>query len=318
MVKLLGEQLTRWAQDPTVAHVVISGAGDKAFCAGGDIRSIYDARQAGKASGLSAFFSAMNICSTHRSRPIPSPILPWSTASSWAVGSACRFMAATGSERKKTLFAMPETGIGFFPDVGGTWFLPRMPKRAGVYCALSGGRMKQGDALETGVLTHAVAESSLADLERSLETAADIDAALASYLVSPEKGVVSENADLIDQAFSGDMVADILSRLDAADSEFAHKTARTIREKSPTSVLIAFEQMKRGPELSFNECMRLEYRIVCHILEGRDFFEGVRAVLVDKDQNPQWSPSQLGQVDSGDLASYFQEPSGGDLPLAAT
>ncbi|MFC6655874.1 enoyl-CoA hydratase/isomerase family protein [Roseibium salinum] len=226
-----------------------------------------------------------------------------------------------GSHRlgtEKTLFAMPETGIGFFPDVGGTWFLPRMPKRAGVYCALSGGRMKQGDALETGVLTHAVAESSLADLERSLETAADIDAALASYLVSPEKGVVSENADLIDQAFSGDMVADILSRLDAADSEFAHKTARTIREKSPTSVLIAFEQMKRGPELSFNECMRLEYRIVCHILEGRDFFEGVRAVLVDKDQNPQWSPSQLGQVDSGDLASYFQEPSGGDLPLAAT
>jgi len=314
MVRALAAQLSEWQVDPEVAHIVITGAGDKAFCAGGDIRSLYDARQTGETEGLAAFFRDEYLLNAQiKAFPKPYIALIDGIVMGGGVGVSVHGSHRVGTE--KTMFAMPETGIGFFPDVGGTYFLPRMPKRSGVYCALSAGRLKQGDALATGVLTHAVSASSLPDLERSLETAADIGAALAPYLIVPERGIVTDHLDEIDAAFSGATVEDILSRLETSESEFARKAASQIRSKSPTSVLIALEQMKRGKDLGFNDCMKLEYRIVSRILQGSEFYEGIRAVLVDKDQAPNWRPSQFGQVDSAELASYFEEPEGGDLPL---
>ncbi|MCR9282687.1 MAG: enoyl-CoA hydratase/isomerase family protein [Rhodobacteraceae bacterium] len=315
MVLAMAEQLSRWAEDPEIAHIVVTGAGDKAFCAGGDIRSIYDARMSGQTDGLSAFFRDEYMLNAQiKAYPKPYVALVNGIVMGGGVGVSVHGSYRIGTE--KTLFAMPETGIGFFPDVGGTFFLPRMPRNSGVYCALSSGRLKQGDALATGVLTHAVSEESLADLEQDLETADDIGAVLAPYLMTPEKGPVCESLDVIDEIFSAASVEDILSRLDASQSEFAGKAAAAIRQKSPTSVLVAFEQMKRGRKLSFNECMKLEYRIVSRILQGTEFYEGIRAVLVDKDQAPKWSPAHFGQVDSAELASYFEVPADGDLPLS--
>jgi enoyl-CoA hydratase len=314
MVKAMADQLTRWAGDPGVAHVVVTGAGEKAFCAGGDIRSIYDARQAGETEGLSSFFRDEYLLNAQiKAYPKPYVALVDGIVMGGGVGVSVHGSHRVGTE--KTMFAMPETGIGFFPDVGGTYFLPRMPKKSGVYCALSAGRLKQGDALATGVLTHAVAHESLADLELALETATDIGAALAPYLIEPERGPVAENLDEIETVFSASSVIEILDRLKASGSDFAQKALAAINSKSPTSVLIAFEQMSRGASLSFNDCMKLEYRIVSRIVQGTEFYEGIRAVLVDKDQNPKWSPSQFSQVDSADLASYFVEPADGDLPL---
>ncbi|WP_298814933.1 enoyl-CoA hydratase/isomerase family protein [uncultured Roseibium sp.] len=314
MVRLLEEQLTRWADDREVAHVVITGSGEKAFCAGGDIRSIYDARMAGKADGLAEFFCEEYLLNAHiKAYPKPYIALINGIVMGGGVGVSVHGSHRIGTE--KTLFSMPETGIGFFPDVGGTYFLPRMPKKTGIYCALSAGRMKQADALATGVLTHAIEERSLGDVALALESAEDVNTALAPFLVTPEKGPVTEQADLIEKLFSASSVSDILDRLDGSGDEFARKTASAIRAKSPTSVLVAFEQMKRGTELSFNECMKLEYRIVSRILLENDFFEGIRAAVVDKDQNPAWSPTQFSQVDSATLASYFEEPPEGDLPL---
>ena len=315
MVRALARQLTIWQDDPEIAHVVVTGAGDKAFCAGGDIRSIYDARHAGETEGLGAFFRDEYLLNAQiKAYPKPYIALINGIVMGGGVGVSVHGSHRIGTE--KTMFAMPETGIGFFPDVGGTFFLPRMPGKSGVYCALSAGRLKQGDALATGVLTHTIAENSLADLEQCLETAQDIGAALAPYLVQPERGPVSDNLEVIEDGFSGDTVENILARLEASGNAFAEKAAAQIRSKSPTSVLIAFEQMKRGGGLSFNDCMKLEYRIVSRILQGSEFYEGIRAVLVDKDQDPKWSPSQFSQVDSADLASYFEEPKGGDLPLS--
>ncbi|MHA7773418.1 enoyl-CoA hydratase/isomerase family protein [Roseibium sp. M-1] len=315
MVSALAAQLTAWETDPGIAHVVVTGAGEKAFCAGGDIRSIYDARQAGQVDGLGAFFREEYLLNAQiKAYPKPYVALIDGIVMGGGVGVSVHGSHRVGTE--KTLFAMPETGIGFFPDVGGTYFLPRMQKKSGVYCALSAGRLKQGDALTTGVLTHALSSENLKDVELSLETADDIGAALAPYLVTPERGPVTEHLNEIEQAFSAAKVEEILARLDASGSDFALKTAAAIRDKSPTSVLIAFEQMQRGAELSFNGCMKLEYRIVSRILRGTEFYEGIRAVLVDKDQAPKWSPSQFGQVDSADLASYFEGPPDGDLPLS--
>jgi len=314
MVKAMADQLTRWADDGEIAHLVVTGAGDKAFCAGGDIRSIYDARQAGETDGLSSFFRDEYLLNAQiKAYPKPYVALIDGIVMGGGVGVSVHGSHRVGTER--TMFAMPETGIGFFPDVGGTYFLPRMPRKSGVYCALSAGRLKQGDALATGVLTHAIAAENIADLEKALETATDIGAALAPYLVTPERGPVSENMDVIEEIFSAGSVEEILARLEASQDEFPQKTLAALRGKSPTSVLIAFEQMQRGGTLSFNDCMKLEYRIVSRILRGTEFYEGIRAVLVDKDQNPKWSPSLFSQVDSADLASYFEEPTDGDLPL---
>ncbi len=314
MVRAMTGQLDAWADDPAVERIVIEGAGDKAFCAGGDIRSIYDAKLAGETEGLSAFFRDEYLLNA-RIKAFPKPYV--SLINGIVMGGGVG-VSVHGSHRigtEKTLFAMPETGIGFFPDVGGTFFLPRMPKKTGVYCALSAGRMKQGDALATGVLTHAIAEASLPGVEEALETATDIGAALAPFLVTPDKGPLGENAELIEELFSAETFEEVLQHLQDCEAEFAQKTLEAILQKSPTSVLIAFEQMRRGAGLSFNECMKLEYRIVSRILQGVDFFEGVRAVLVDKDQTPKWAPSRFGQVDRDELASYFLEPADGDLPL---
>lgn len=314
MARALADQLTRWADDAEIAHVVITGTGDKAFCAGGDIRSIYDARQAGETDGLSSFFRDEYLLNAKiKAYPKPYIALIDGIVMGGGVGVSVHGSHRIGTE--KTMFAMPEAGIGFFPDVGGTYFLPRMPKKSGVYCALSAGRLKQGDALATGVLTHAIASENLADLERALETATDIGATLAPYLIAPERGPIAENLDLIEALFSAETVDDILARLETSSDDFAQKALVAIRGKSPTSVLIAFEQMRRGAALSFNDCMKLEYRIVSRILQGTEFYEGIRAVLVDKDQSPKWSPSLFSQVDSADLASYFEEPTDGDLPL---
>lgn len=314
MVRALSAKLEEWATDPTVARVVIKGAGEKAFCAGGDIRKIYDARMDGQMDGLSAFFKDEYLLNARiKSYPKPYVALINGIVMGGGVGVSVHGSHRIGTE--KTLFSMPETGIGFFPDVGGTYFLPRMPKHTGVYCAMSAGRLKQGDALATGVLTHAVSEAGLVELEKALETADDIDAAIAFFVTTADEGPVVANMAVIEQAFSAETAEEVMARLDASDEPFAQKAAAAIRQKSPTSVLIAFEQMKRGGGLTFNECMKLEYRIVTRILKGDDFFEGVRAVLVDKDQSPKWQPSSLGQVDSADLASYFQIPSDGDLPL---
>ena len=187
MVRALAARLDAWASDPTLAHVVIKGAGDKAFCAGGDIRRIYDARKAGQVAGLGGFFRDEYLLNAQiKAYPKPFVALIDGIVMGGGVGVSVHGSHRIGTEN--TLFSMPETAIGFFPDIGGTYFLPRMPKRTGVYCALSAGRMKQGDALATGVLTHAVAADRLAALEMALEGADDLDALLCDFQEMPTGG----------------------------------------------------------------------------------------------------------------------------------
>lgn len=313
MVTAMARQLTVWAGDDGIRHVVICGEGEKAFCAGGDIRSIYDAKMAGE-TGLADFFRDEYLLNAQiKSYPKPYISLIDGIVMGGGVGVSVHGSHRVGTEN--TLFAMPETGIGFFPDVGGTWFLPRMPKETGTYCALSAGRLKQGDALETGVLTHATSRQNLPDLMKALEQAEDVDAALAGVHVDAEPSDLMTRADLIEAIFSAPTVAGVMNRLDACEDPWGQKVAAGIRSKSPTSVHLAFEQMRRGARLDFDGCMRLEYRIVTKILEGHDFFEGVRALLVDKDQSPKWQPDRLDQIDESVLAPYFEKPASGDLPL---
>lgn len=313
MVRELSRQLSEWAGDDSIRHVVVRGAGEKAFCAGGDIISLYEGKQAGETDLTGFFYDEYQLNAQIKAYPKPYVALIDGIVMGGGVGVSVHGSHRVGTEN--TMFAMPETGIGFFPDVGGTFFLPRMPKSTGVFCAMSAGRLKQGDAMETGVLTHTTSREKLSELETALADNDSVEAALDAVSVAAAPSKLMEKADLIDEIFSAGSVEEIMARLDASDDPWSQKTAEGIRAKSPTSVFLAFEQMRRGKELDFNGCMRLEYRIVTRILEGHDFFEGVRALLVDKDQAPKWQPDRLEDVDTEALSAYFEEPASGDLPL---
>jgi enoyl-CoA hydratase len=216
-----------------------------------------------------------------------------------------------GSHRvagERYAFAMPEVGIGFFPDVGATYALPRLPGKAGTYLALTGARVGQGDALALGLATHAVKSDALAAVAEALIAGEPVDQVLSAHAAAPKAASLEGNRAAIDACFSGPGVSDIITALEGAmvrGSTFASEAAATMASKSPTSLAIALEQMRRGGGLSFEEAMRVEFRIVSRIVAGHDFYEGVRALIVDKDQAPVWQPSAVGDVTDAAVAAYF-------------
>ena len=211
----------------------------------------------------------------------------------------------------KFMFAMPEVGIGFFPDVGATFFLPRLPARLGTYCALTGQRLDAADAVAGGIATHRMASAQFPDLIEALCRGDPVDASLAAREQDASGGSVAARRAVIEALFGGDQVEDILAALEAEgagrgpDAAFASATSALIRTKSPTSLKIALAQMQRGSALDFAECMRTEFRIVSRVVRGHDFYEGVRAVIVDKDQAPQWEPSRLKAVSTAAVERHF-------------
>jgi enoyl-CoA hydratase len=218
-------------------------------------------------------------------------------------------------------FAMPEVGIGFFPDIGATWFLPRMPGELGAYCALTGDRLNAADGLHGAIATHRVSSARLPDLADALCGAVAVDATLAAFSEPAGEAPVARLRPAIDRFFKVDRVEDILAALDTEataegpDAAFAQKTAATMRTKSPTSLKLALAQMRAGRDLSFEGCMQTEFRIVSRVIHGLDFYEGVRAVIVDKDNAPRWRPSTLGEVSDAEIARHFAALPGGDWTM---
>jgi enoyl-CoA hydratase len=208
-------------------------------------------------------------------------------------------------------FAMPEVGIGFFPDVGATWFLPRLPGELGVYCALTGARLGPADAVASGIATHRVASRRLGDLIDGLCGSVSADALLAAFAEPAADGPLAPSRAAIDRLFTGDSVEGILAALDAeaagrgADAEFAHAAADAIRSKSPTSLKLTLAQLRKGRHLDFAACMLTEFRIVSRLISGHDLYEGIRSVIIDKDQAPHWEPSTLEAVSDSAIARYF-------------
>jgi enoyl-CoA hydratase len=206
---------------------------------------------------------------------------------------------------------MPEVGIGFIPDVGATWFLPRLPGELGLYCALTGERLGPADGVAAGVATHRVASARFGELREALCGNVSVDALLGAFAQPAGEGPVWARQPAIDRLFASDRVEDILAALDAeaarqgADGDFARAVAASIRLKSPTSLKIALAQLRRGRSIDFNECMRSEFRIVSSLLRGHDLYEGIRSVIIDKDQAPHWQPSSLEGVSEAEVERHF-------------
>lgn len=303
MVRKIHPQLRAWADDENVHHVVIQAAGEKAFCAGGDIRALYDWGRAGDDRFLTFYREEYQLNTYIKRYPKPYIALMGGITMGGGVG-----VSVHGSHRVATeglTFAMPETGIGLFPDVGGTYFLPRCPGGIGMYLALTGSRLKVADALYARIVTHHVPADRMADLTDALCDARDPTAAIVSFAVDPGRPPLLENRDALDRCFSADSVEDVLSGLAAEQSDWATALADVIQSKSPTSTKIAFRQIREGAKCEFEECMRIEYRMVSRVFEAHDFFEGIRAVVIDKDQAPHWQPVSLAEVSTEIVDAYF-------------
>jgi len=314
MVRALHPQLVAWADDPSVERVIVKGSGEKGFCAGGDIRALYDWGTSGDPLAVGFYEEEYKLNTFIKEYPKPYIALIDGITMGGGVG-----LSVHGSHRVATeslMFAMPETGIGLFPDVGGTYFLPRTPGETGMWLSLTGARLKAADALFAGIATHFTPSEQLDALEEALSSpGADVDAVLADFTGTPDAGTLEGLQDNISAFFGGDSVEAILAALDADGGEWAAKQAATVRTKSPTSLKVAFRQMKVGAAGSFRDCMVTEFRIVSRVMAGRDFYEGVRATIIDKDGAPNWQPDTLEAVADADIDRIFAELDGGDIAL---
>jgi enoyl-CoA hydratase len=311
MVGARTRQLMEWEGDPAITRVVVTAAGERAFSAGGDLKALFDFGRNRHYQAALAYWRteyALNALIKRYRKPYVSLI------DGIVMGGGVG-ISVHGSHRVAGdgfAFAMPEVGIGFIPDVGATWFLPRLPGELGLYCALTGDRLGPPDALAAGIATHRIASGRFPDLLAGLCGNVPVDALLGAFAEPAGEGPLSARRGLIDRLFTGDSVEGILAALDAqatgqgadhrADADFARLTAAAIRSKSPTSLKITLAQLRRGRELDFAECMRCEFRIVSRLLLGHDLYEGIRSVIIDKDQAPRWQPSRLEAVSAAEVA----------------
>ena len=301
MVAAMLEQLTSWADDDGVATVLVHGAGERGLCSGGDIVAIYQDMLAGGTKTADFWQAEYRLNSLISGYPKPYVALMDGLVLGGGVG-----ISAHGSVRvvtERTRMGMPETTIGFVPDVGGTWLLEKSPGEAGTHAALTGAHLSGADALFLGLADTYVPSESLPELAAALESET-AEAAVVRFSKEAPASALAAQRDWIDGCYASSDAEDILRRLRAAGGEGAD-AARTIEEKSPTAVKVALESLRRVKGLTLDEALAQEYRVGLRFLAAPDFREGIRAQVVDKDRTPRWQPATLGEVQPADVERFF-------------
>jgi len=295
--------LAEWAVDHEVRAVAIQGAGPRAFCAGGDIRSMAESSRDG--TRAAAKFLADEYLLNARIGSYPKPYLALTHGVVMGGGAGVSVHGRYRFADEDLAFAMPETGIGFIPDIGSSFFLSRCPGETGMYLGLTGMRIGLGDALALGLVTHSVAQSDHAALIARLADGAAPEDALAGFARTAPPSPLAELRPRIDTIFAASSVEAVLERLDRDGSDFSVQTARVIRTRSPESLKLTFRLLRDGKALSLPDCLKMEYRVGSRRVMSGDFREGVRAVLIDKDGAPRWDPERLADVKDAGIAGYF-------------
>lgn len=311
MVKAMRGRLTAWVADKSVKAVLVKSSGDRAFCAGGDIRWLHDAAKE-DAAYASEFFREEyknNALIYHYPKPYVALIDGIVMGGGVGISVHGDFRIAGDA----TLFAMPETGIGLFPDVGGGHFMPRLHDGLGLYYALTGARAKAADCMAAGIATHYTPAEKYEDLIAGLlntplgsHAHADIETVLDIFASDPGRAAINDKREAVARLFQGHNTLDgLMTALLKDDSDFAAESVKTLSRMSPTSLRLTFEQMKCGRSLDFDDNMKMEFRMVRRVMEGHDFFEGVRAQILDKDRAPKWKPATLTDVSNEEIGKYF-------------
>jgi enoyl-CoA hydratase len=317
MIRLIYPALRAAADDPAVKMVLIEGAGDRAFCAGGDVRAVALAtREPG--NPLPVEFFAEEYRLNHLIHVFPKPYVALVHGISMGGGVGLSVHGGFRVVTEDITFAMPETGIGLFPDVGGTWMLTRCPGRLGVYLGLTGARLDGPDAVYAGYATHLILPQDRAAVRAALLAAAPGDRAGVEEVLS-RFGRLTQAAGLalrqpvIDRCFDRATVEEIIAALEADADPWAVEQAAVLRGKCPTSLKVTLKQIREGGGLPIADVLRREFRMTQRFMAAGDFYEGIRALLIDKDNQPRWTPATLEEVTADMVASYFAPLPGGDL-----
>ncbi|CAG0915732.1 unnamed protein product [Notodromas monacha] len=313
MIRVLTPKLQRWRNE--VDLIIMKGAGDKAFCAGGDVRAITEAGMKGSFMAHEFFREEYILDYTTGTMKIPYIALIDGIVMGGGFGVSVHGPYRVATEN--TLFAMPETAIGLFPDVGGTHFLPRMRGELGTFLALTGHRLRGSDVLHAGIATHICPRDRLRDLEAEildlkLVDEASLETILQKFSLEYEsnQGItefsLAPHLELIEKVFSANSMEEIVRRLEADGSEWSLNVLKNMLKMSPTSLKVTLRQMRKGKKLDLKQSLELEYIMGQHFCADHDFYEGVRAVLIDKDNAPKWKPATLAEVSDEKVESFFK------------
>ena len=303
MVRTFTRALLAFRDDPHVHAVVVEGAGDRAFCAGGDIRALRDGQLSGDRTGVEAFFREeydLNLLISAYPKPYVALIDGICMGGGIGVSVHGPYRVAT----EHAMFAMPETAIGFFPDIGGTFFLPRLPGQLGVYLGLTGLRTTGADAVHAGFATHFVSRANLSAVSAAL---AEIGvAALARFAEPLPPCTIAVHLAAIDRCFAADTIGEIAARLEAEPGDWAAAALKALRGVSPTALGFTLEAFRRGANLTLKDALDAEFSLTRTTMAYPDFAEGVRAMVVDKDRQPKWRPARIEAIDQAVVEAMFR------------
>ncbi len=313
MVRTLAAALDEWRDDDAVRTVLLSGAGDRGLCAGGDIVAIYRAVLDGRDEAVRFWADEYRLDAAIARYPKPYVALMDGLVLGGGIGLSAHGGIRVVTER--TRVGMPEVSIGFFPDVGGTYLLARAPGELGTHLGLTGGTASGADAIAIGLADHFVPSDRLVELAAALETR-DVDEVLAEFAVAPPASELLAQRSWIDELYAGADAETIVERLAASTESAAQEAAATIRGKSPTSVALTLAALRRAAALpSLEAALDQDFRVATRISRGAEVIEGIRAQVIDKDRAPRWSPASLAEVEGAAIEQYFAPLS--DAPGAA-
>ncbi|WP_155368055.1 enoyl-CoA hydratase/isomerase family protein [Catellatospora vulcania] len=316
MVMLMQRTLDLWATGDQVRTVLITGAGDRGLCAGGDIRAIHADAVSGGSASLDFWAREYRLDATvARYRK---PVVAWMDGLVMGGGIGISAHARVRIVTERSRLAMPEVGIGFHPDVGGSWLLSHAPGQVGTHLALTGTSVGAADAVHAGLADHFVPAERLPQLVKALADAdADADGAVAAHELAPPGGELAGCREWIDRCYAADSVPEIVDRLRSDPAPGARAAAEVIATRSPTAVTVTLRSLRAAARLpSLEAALAQEYRLSAAMLRSADFAEGVRAQIIDKDRSPRWHPAVLADVDADTVAGYFA-PTADDLDLTA-
>ena len=310
MVRLMHEQLAAWEKDPQIHAVVLQAAPGKAFCAGGDVRWLYDQGLAKSPEQMQFFWHEYRL--NHFIHQFSKPYIALMDGITMGGGVGISLHGSHPVASENFLFAMPETGLGLFPDIGASYLLARCPDRIGVWLGLTGNRLNAQDALVAGLVRFTMPAEhfprimeGLHQLDLSVNAGQQVDRLLQSLSVTGTAPLASEQEN-IRRFFAADNMTDLMATLESSEVPWAAATAASLRQKSPTSLCVTLAQIERAKTLDLRDCLRMDYCLVRHFMADHDFYEGVRALLIDKDKNPRWQPDSLEHVSTGRVAAYFE------------
>jgi enoyl-CoA hydratase len=307
MCEIMVKVLKAWRAEPAVKAILIDHSGERGFCAGGDIRMLAVSGAGDGAAAREFFFVEYQLNELLMRLRHEKPVIAVMDGVTMGGGVGLALPARYRIATERTTFAMPETGIGLFPDVGGGWHLPRLHGKVGLWLALTGARLKAADCELLGLATDVVKAADIEAIKQAIVAAPEaIETILTEAEIDAGRGPISEHRDEIDRLFGGESVEAIIAALEANRSDWAKAQLQILRTKSPQTMKVAFRQLAQGAEMKrFSDNMLMEYRIGARVVRLHDFIEGVRAVIVDKDNAPRWSPATLEGVTTAMVDAIF-------------